>query len=127
MKAQVSFEFLIYTVISAVSLVFILLVYLRGNAVLASESNQAALGELVATINTNMAYQQASFRVYIPSHICNASVKSDLIGLSNNSYYFANNVSVDKGELCAFSGRVALLNMTRQLNDTFSIDIGRID
>ncbi len=122
MKAQVSLEFLIYTAVSAASLVIVLSLYIKGNAIASSIGGKASLEEMVASINANMGYQKASFTAYIPSAVCDSRFGAESVEFSNASYYFNSNVSINQSHACAYSGEIAEIQMLRYPNQTFLVE-----
>lgn len=120
-RAQVSFEFLIYVAVSAVALVLVLSLFIRGNSTLAYINGKSSLEGLVALINTNMAFQRASFSSYIPEEACSFQFGSRSIEFDNQSYLFTANVSIDKEGICAYAGTIALVNITELQNGAYLV------
>lgn len=121
MRAQLSLEFMVYTALSAASLVSCLYMFTLGYGMLYSSEERAYMQGFVAEVNSNMAYYQSQFRAFVPGAICSSRATSDSIVYSNQSYTFGSNVSVDIGALCAGSGSVALVRMSREANGTFEV------
>ena len=75
MKAQLSFEFLLYITVSAVAMVSVFSIYETSAAAQGAASANVYMEELAASINGNMAYQSSSFYAYVPKSICNVTAE----------------------------------------------------
>ena len=120
-KAQLSFEFLVYIAVSAVSLAFALLIFSNGIAEINNVSNRAFVQQFVSSVNSNMWYGQSRFAAYLPGAICNAVVSNQNITYQNTTYYFDGNISTAGSGLCPYSNRIIVYNMTRLYNGTYLI------
>ncbi|MCW6160305.1 MAG: hypothetical protein LVQ95_04435 [Candidatus Micrarchaeales archaeon] len=122
MRSQISLEFLIYIAVSAASLVIVLSLYMKGSVITSSIGGKASLEEMVASINANMGYQEASFITYIPQAVCDSRFTGRSVAFSNTSYYFDSNVSINQSSACAYGGEIAEIQMLQYPNQTFLVD-----
>ncbi len=121
MKAQLSFEFLIYVAISAVSLVGMLAVYLKGNAIYVNVENRSYAELLVAAINNHLGYFSSNFTAYVPKGVCANPVNGTLLEYDNATYSFSGDVRLS-GSLCDGNGGLEYVTVTRLDNGTFVVD-----
>ena len=101
MKAQLSFEMLLYLGISLASIAAGIYAYAYGKGEISRAAGAYSLEELVAAVNSNAGFQSSSFYAYVPEGICNASLSGNRLAYWDAEYYFESNVSIERGVLCA--------------------------
>ncbi|MCL4389703.1 hypothetical protein M1397_03825 [Candidatus Marsarchaeota archaeon] len=102
MKAQLSFEMLIYLGLSLASIAAAVYAYVYGRGAVSGAAATYSLEEFVAAVNSNAGFQSSSFYAYVPNGLCNASLLGNMLIYRNATYYFESNVSIAKGLLCAY-------------------------
>lgn len=119
MRAQLSYEFLLYTSIAALSIAAAIGLYLRGNVTLASYYAQGEMEAFVAGINANFAVQHGSFVAYMPKGACALTVDNGTLLYSGGSYPLPGGVIFLPGNWCA--GGLALVNTEMLPNGTMQV------
>ena len=118
MKAQVSFEFMLYLVVAAsalsVALFFSAKVYSNESAL----GSSSAIAQFVSEVNYNMRYPSSNFYAYVPSAFCSAAVSGSAITYGNNTYQFYGNVSISR--LCP-GGRIENISITSMGDGAYSM------
>ncbi len=123
MKAQVSFEFMLYLVVAALALSTALFL---SKGLYSNESaleDSSAMSQFVADVNFNMQYVSSTFYAYVPPGLCDAMVSGRSIIYGNATYRLYNNVSLS-GSLCP-AGIVERLSMSNIGNGTYLMDVIR--
>jgi len=108
--AQISLEFLIYLAISAISLLFILSIYIEGTSELNSSVNNAYLGSFVSAINSNMNYYESNVQLYVPKSICNCTSSNEYLSCAYEKFKLYGNLSITK-EICLNSGSIETMDL----------------
>lgn len=121
MKGQLSFEFMIYIAVSAVSLAIAIPLFARGYFTVLGQDSIDATQMFVAQVNSNMGYYTSEFSAYIPPGICNTTTSSYSITSDNTTYYFSHPVYIDTGSICHMAGNFGTLKMQRLYNGTFAV------
>jgi hypothetical protein len=120
-RSQMSIEFLVYTGITAASLVVMLAVYIKAGAAISAMDANSGLENFAGTINMNMEYQRSTFIAYVPPQICGASVVNGSIIYSGSLFELAGPLSLDNALLCGYAGRFARLSLVQEPNGTFAL------
>jgi hypothetical protein len=119
-KAQLSFEFLIYVAISAVSLVGMMALYIKGSQTYSLAEGRAYAELFVAGVNSHMGYSLSSFVAYVPKGLCGHLFGGRALRYYNTDYAFAGNVTLDNS-LCGSAGGMENITMYRSDNGTFTV------
>jgi hypothetical protein len=118
MRAQLSFEFLVYVAVSGASLAVMLGLFARSQAVQSNIRAASYTEELIASINANMAYSSSSFSAYVPEGLCGAAVANDALVTSFGSFTLNNPLIIAGNALCPGQG-IERLGMTEEYNGTY--------
>ena len=121
MKAQLSFEFLIYMAVSGISLAVMLGMFIRAQSVQNSMNLRSYVEELAASINANMNYRSSSFSAYVPSNLCNATVVNGTLVTVQGSFQLDGQLELLGNALCQSTGSVEQLDMTETYNGTYQL------
>ncbi len=123
MKAQLSFEYMIYIVAGLASMAMALAGGSLAMNAISQRINAAYMGSLVSEIDSNMAYSESTFTAYIPKCICNASLNSTSIIMGNTIYELSG--AVEFGNLCKYSGSIRTIELRRLYNGTYSLAVSK--
>ena len=108
MKAQMSFEFMVYMAIVIASIAVSLSVYAYSDHMLASRSGSALREAFMAAIEAHMLYYSSIFYAVVPAGIC-----SNATGMPGGVHLEA--------QLCGQGGRMAKLLLVRNLNGSYTL------
>lgn len=121
MKAQISFEFMLYLVVAATALAtglfFASGLYSKESGLYGS----SAITQFVSEVNFNMQSLSSSFYAYVPRQLCGADVSGRSFTYDNSTYTFYGNVTFSNA-LCP-GGMTEELLITGIGNDTFTINV----
>jgi len=121
MKAQLSFEFLLYTIVSGISLAVTLGIFLHAQGMESDMGTRSYIEELVALINANMAYGSSGFSAYVPRALCNATVAGVYLNTAFGSFALSNPLNIEGNVLCPSSSGVEQVKMTYAYNGTYAL------
>ena len=119
MRLQLSFEFLIYALVSGASLALTLGMYARSQSAGSIGGAGTYAEELVASINANMAYRTSSFSAYLPKGLCNATADGYTLATGLGSFALADPMEIMGNALCQSQGGIAGFNLTEAYNGTY--------
>ncbi|MGC8538101.1 MAG: hypothetical protein ACP5MZ_03940 [Candidatus Micrarchaeia archaeon] len=108
MKAQMSFEFMIYMAIAITSIAVSLSLYAYSDHMLASRSGSALKEAFATAIEAHMLYYSSTFYVVVPAGIC-----SNATGMPSSVYIGAS--------VCRQGGNMEELLLTRNLNGSYTL------
>ena len=108
MKAQMSFEFMVYMAIAIASIAVSLSMYAYSNHMLAYRSSSAMDEAFVAAIEAHMLYTSSTFYAIVPAGIC-----SNDAGMPGNVYL--------ETQLCGHGGSMEELLLTMDLNGSYTL------
>ncbi len=111
MKAQMSFEFMLYAAIALASIAASLSVYMYSDHALLSGSASALDEEFATAIEAHMAYYSSTFRIIVPKGAC------QLGGLLPDNVHISDS-------LCNSSSGMAEVLLTRELNGSYWLSGG---
>ena len=122
-RAQVSFEFLIYTALSVAAMAAAAGIFAYANQASSAMESRGFLEQLVAALNSNMAYQSSTFSAYVPAAACNSTISGSSITGRLGTFQLAGRLEVQPNGLCAASGRVASMSMSMMYNGTHYLSV----
>ena len=108
MKAQMSFEFMVYMAIAIASIAVSLSVYAYSDHMLASRSGSALREAFIAAIEAHMLYYSSTFYAVVPAGIC------------PNDTGMPGNVRLE-AQLCRQGGRMTKLLLAMNLNGSYTL------
>ncbi|MEM0150070.1 MAG: hypothetical protein QXW10_04195, partial [Candidatus Micrarchaeaceae archaeon] len=108
MKAQLSFEFMVYTAIAIASISVSLSIYMYSDRALLAKSSSALDEAFAASIEAHMVYYSSTFYVVVPDNACGAAA------------LLPKGIRVDKS-LCNGSDGMAKVSLSRSLNGSYTL------
>jgi hypothetical protein len=124
MKAQISFEFMLYLVVAAVvlsaALSFSARIYSKESAL----DYSSALMQFVAGVNFNMQYASSKFYAYVPRGVCEMNITKGSFAYRNVTYSFDSGLSISP-EVCNSSGSVEYLLVSSAGNGSYTLGAAR--
>jgi hypothetical protein len=121
MKLQLSLEFLIYVVISGISLAVMLGMFVSAQSSSGAITSGTYLEEFVALINANMAYRTSSFSAYVPRALCGATVVGTSLAVNSIPFELGGRLEIEDDALCKGAGGIAHFRMEEQYNGSFRL------
>ncbi|MDE1857125.1 MAG: hypothetical protein KGH98_03520 [Candidatus Micrarchaeota archaeon] len=121
-KAQMSFEFMLFTTVSAVGLLYAVNLFAHSRSAMSSQDDAASMAYFIATLNSQMAYQSSVFSAYVPIGLCNSSVSGYSISTAYGDFTLNWPLYVPVG-ICQYSGSERELSMNRDLNGTYILGV----
>ena len=111
MKAQLSFEFMVYTAIAIASIAVSLSIYMSSHSSLSTRSTAALDEAFAASIEAHMAYHSSTFYVVLPGNACQAAAQ------------LLDNVIMDRN-LCNESGMMVKVSLSSDTNGSYELSGG---
>ncbi|MGC8648766.1 MAG: hypothetical protein ACP5UN_00915 [Candidatus Micrarchaeia archaeon] len=109
-KAQLSFEFMLYLLISVIALAGVISMFIYSKSAIQIESTKIFLQQFVSDVNLHTNFYDSSFNVYIPSKACAAKFSYNKLIYNNISFIFNSNISMNWSVLCKENS--SILNIT---------------
>jgi hypothetical protein len=109
-KAQLSFEFMLYLVISAIAIVSVISMFIYSRSAIQIESTKIFLQQFVTAVNLHTNFYDSSFDVYMPDKACAAKFYYNKLIYNNVSFIFNSNISMDWSLLCKKNS--SIINIT---------------
>ncbi|MEM3839040.1 MAG: hypothetical protein QXF01_00450 [Candidatus Micrarchaeaceae archaeon] len=100
MKAQMSFEFMVYLSMAGIGLLIGIAALASRLHYVSSQIDSYAMYQFVSTINMNIESGITSFRAYIPHGACNATVHGNMVESEYGTFYLIGRASLAPGSLC---------------------------
>ena len=120
-KAQLSLEFLLYTVVSGISLAVTLGVFLHAQGAESGIGTRSYIEELVASINAGMAYSGSEFSAYVPKSLCNATVAGGRLNTASGSFALDGPLEIEGNALCPSASGIERIRMIYAYNGTYTL------
>ncbi|MEM0143030.1 MAG: hypothetical protein QXD11_01200 [Candidatus Micrarchaeaceae archaeon] len=112
MRLQLSIEFLIYTAISAASLIVSIFFFSNFYAKIIQSNSKAELETFVSGINEALQAGINKVSLYVPKSLCSANISDGIIKSKYGEFEVLGNISISSN-LCNNSGRMEEIIITQ--------------
>lgn len=104
MRAQISFEAMIYFTLAGFALLFGITAVASKWQYISETMNTYAISSFVNLVSENMVNGTSSFRIYVPKGVCNSTSVGNKMITDYGTYYFPYLVKVEDGAFCPDGG-----------------------